>query len=350
MRGSFFGIADKMKRKEVMGLLYFCLLLLLLIPYLLVFIANQIAFGKRYDGYKKAYLFEPSEFEDLQVTSKQIVGNKKQKICVHSYRMKNDKDLKGLILWSSGIGGDHSIYIPFIYELAKQGYELVSYDPTGTGKSEGRQVKGLTQNMIDAKTVMDDLIQTNQIKGKKLFFMGHSNGGYAALSLLHFSYPVTAAVTFAAFDDPVTMLMFHVKQAIGGISKICYFYVALFNRIRFGKLYRISAAKGIAQANVPVMIYHSQDDDVVPYLEFEKLKRVLSHPESRHISLNGRYHLALYPVEIASQMQQIWKKISREKNSEKKEKLYQEYYQLARNVDLTIVKEVCCFFESLSAL
>lgn len=76
---------------------------------------------------------------------------------------------------------------------------------------------------------------------------------------------IKAAVIVAGFNESEDLLEYQGQQMAGEGAKILTPYMALYERIKFGKEYTaISAIEGLAKTNAGIMIVHSKDDTTVP--------------------------------------------------------------------------------------
>lgn len=321
------------------------LLLLAALPFALVVIAGGKAFGARFDNYRPDYVYLPEEFPLCEAEDWDVSGDRGQRVHVRAYTNRQSGTEKGTIFWSSGIGGDHSPYLPMLYDLASKGYRVVAYDPTGTGRSGGKRVGGLPQNLLDGRAVLADLKRRGT--PEPLYLAGHSNGGYAALALLNFDPGAKAAAVFAAFNDTNDMVMFHVRQYARCFAALARPYVRLYFGIKFGKAIDFTASDGIAREQIPILFIQSRDDDVVPFTEFQRFQKLPQNSRSEFLALDGREHEAMYPPEVWAQMRPLKRRIDRTRNAAERTELSIRYFALGRAFDALLPDRIDEFFSSL---
>ena len=87
-----------------------------------------------------------------------------------------------------------------ICEAINCGYLVFSYDMTGCGESEGENIKGFAQFIIDAQNAVLYLKKQGL---DKIIAFGHSTGAYAVAALLNIQKEnLNKAIIISAFDVP----------------------------------------------------------------------------------------------------------------------------------------------------
>lgn len=100
----------------------------------------------------------------------------------------------------NGYGVTYNAYMPEICELINCGYLVFSYDMTGCGESEGENIKGFAQFIIDAQNAVLYLKKQGL---DKIIAFGHSTGAYAVAALLNIQKEnLNKAIIISAFDVP----------------------------------------------------------------------------------------------------------------------------------------------------
>ena len=94
--------------------------------------------------------------------------------------------------------------------------------------------------------------------------MGHSWGGYAVTAALSFDHDVVGSVSISGYAEPVEMMMQFAKVAMGDATTLLYPFVWLDEHLTFGKHASLSAIDGINQSNIPVLLIHGTEDELIP--------------------------------------------------------------------------------------
>lgn len=127
-------------------------------------------------------------------------------------------------------GGTHEPFHVIADYLARQGIATLRYDDRGVGKSEGiYQQATLNEFYTDAEAALDYLRGRSEIDGKQVGVIGHSEGGYIALTLAA-QQKVDFLVTLAGGGLPGTEVMLQQRAALMKASGVPDQVVADFNR------------------------------------------------------------------------------------------------------------------------
>lgn len=78
----------------------------------------------------------------------------KNKLTGYFYGINQNKVNNKVVLLVNGYGVTYNAYMPEICELINCGYLVFSYDMTGCGESEGENIKGFAQFIIDAQNAV----------------------------------------------------------------------------------------------------------------------------------------------------------------------------------------------------
>ena len=204
-----------------------------------------------YDHYENDYPREEVNFKSGDITLKGYL-----------YGMDNKK---GLIIFAHGIGSGHEFYLSLITNLVDRGWSVFAYDCTGSGYSEGDGTNGLAQSVIDLDNALAFAESDSRTKDMDMFVLGHSWGGYAAAAVLNFDHNVKASVTISGYNTPFAELAETCDDSYGAAGKLLYPLVWLYNKVEFGKNSSLSAVDGINKSDIPVLVIHGKNDEVIHY-------------------------------------------------------------------------------------
>lgn len=100
---------------------------------------------------------------------------------LHTVFYKPDGTPEATILYLHGNSGNISYYAPYITTLVKAGYQVITVDFRGYGKSSGHPTH---QNIAaDGQMILDSLLHRDDIKNTKLILYGASIGTQLATKL-----------------------------------------------------------------------------------------------------------------------------------------------------------------------
>lgn len=249
--------------------------LLIVIPIILIVVLVIAPLGISYGLYQSVfglrYTSNPDQirkleyFSGLQRDRYEIKSNDGQTLVGYNYYFEDKEDIKGVVIFSHGIGGGgHNSYMDFLYSLAQHDYYVFAYDATGNDESEGDSVEGLPQGVIDLDHVITFVEQQDEFKDLPIGLMGHSWGGYCIASVLNEHPEVECVVSFAGFSKSSDLLEAQGKEMVGPVIYAFLPYMNLMERVKFGNYASQTGLEGFEKANAKVLIFHGGKDDTVP--------------------------------------------------------------------------------------
>lgn len=179
------------------------------------------------------------------------------------------KDSKFTILFCHGNGGNISHRIDKIEILNKLGLNVFIFDYRGYGKSNGRpSERGLYK---DALASYEYLVSKKGISKEHIIVYGESLGGAVAVNLVS-KKNARALITESAFSSARD-----VARAVYPL-----FPVFLMSS-------KFDSSKKIKDINIPKLIIHSKNDDIVPFDQSVKLFNSSKEPK-KHVVLMGAHN------------------------------------------------------------
>jgi alpha-beta hydrolase superfamily lysophospholipase len=225
----------------------------------------------------------------------------------------------GLVVISHGLGGTADSYFPLIMYFVDHGWRVFAFNNTGVGGSEGKDMGGIYQSVIDLDAALDFVEQTSMFAGLPVMLAGHSWGGYAVCAVLNCEHPVNAVVSFAGFNSGSEVFDELGKSS----SKFYNFIKPQFRKIekkRFGDAAKLTAVDGINKAGIPVMIVQSSDDDVIS----AKTTSIYAHREK---ITNPHVEIIYRDGEDATGHERVFGSIRRKEYAKSVNASWNEYYE-----------------------
>jgi fermentation-respiration switch protein FrsA (DUF1100 family) len=180
---------------------------------------------------------------------------------------------KGTIVFSHGNTGSIGHHLGFHLWLVVEGYNVLTYDYRGFGKSGGKVDR---RGMIDdVRAAFDYVVKRPDIHPGRLVSMGHSLGGAKTLVALS-EAPVRglrAVITDAAFSSYEAMA----RQLAGEVGA---------KLVSDEWAPRDSVAK---IAPLPLLIVHGTNDEVVPFAQGRLLFETAKEPKTMFQIKGGRH-------------------------------------------------------------
>jgi alpha-beta hydrolase superfamily lysophospholipase len=276
-----------MRRMKILGLsiVGFILLFSIISMVIVVFIYNgqfprydrndmTISAGLRYEDLEAHY---PRRLVSFESGNNRLQG--------YVYGMNQEQ---GLVVVVHGIGGGADSYLPQITYFVDQGWRVFAYDATGSFDSEGKTTKGFPQALIDLDAALTFINSQEEFANLPILLFGHSWGGYAVANVLHYDYKIAGVVTVSGANSPMEMIMEQGRRMMGGFITIQYPYLWLYQRILFGETASLNAVDAINRSDVPVLIIHGIEDELVAYEGSSIIANLqeITNPHVRTISLS----------------------------------------------------------------
>lgn len=175
---------------------------------------------------------------------------------------------KGIVVVCHGMHSGADDYLPIIQFLVKNNYSVFTYDCKGTYNSEGESTIGMITPLVDLDNALKYIEQDSYLSKQQLFLLGHSWGGYAVTSVLSLHKNIKACVAIAPFNNGYTLIQEKGEQYVGtlagGIPKI---FLEVYQKILFKNYTRYNAVEGINSTDIPVLICHGENDQVINFNE-----------------------------------------------------------------------------------
>ena len=247
------------------------------------------------------YTFKPiyftiEDFPDLSRTRYTFYSCNKHLLVGYIYKCKNVQN-KGIFVFSHGYGGGgHHCYLDLIHAICEQGYYVFAYDATACDESEGHDIKGFTQGMLDADKAISFIETFKEFSKLPLYLCGHSWGGYSVSTALGWHERVKGVIAFSGFNEAVAPFKANGERYAGEKASEFMVYVDTFERLLFGDVYKTTAVNAFSRSKARIAIVHSEDDKSVPisagydiyHQEFKNNKRF------KFVKLLNHGHASVY--------------------------------------------------------
>jgi fermentation-respiration switch protein FrsA (DUF1100 family) len=173
------------------------------------------------------------------------------------------------VLFCHGNGGNISHRIEKIEILNRLGLDVFIFDYRGYGRSSGRPSEnGLHK---DVRAVYNYLVSERKVSPDSIILYGESLGGAVAIDLAR-TESVKALITEATFSSTKD------------VSRTIYPFLPTFLISS-----RFDSARKIKDVNIPKLIIHSKNDEIIPFGQSIKLFEVSPEPK-KHLVLIGSHN------------------------------------------------------------
>jgi len=180
------------------------------------------------------------------------------------------KDARGTILFFHGNAGNISHRIDYLRMFRKLGYATLIFDYRGYGNSTGSPSEAGTDR--DAAAAWRWLTQTRGLRPEEIVYAGESLGA-AVASGLAVRHPPRALVLLSTFTSVPDL----------GAKIYPFIPVRLISR------YSYDNRAHVRQINVPVLVAHSRDDDIVPFAHGRRVFEAANEPK-QFLEMSGGHN------------------------------------------------------------
>lgn len=297
-------------------------------------------------------------YEDLESEyPRSLVSFKSGNNTLQGYVYGFDQN-QGLVVVAHGLGGGADSYLPQITYFVDHGWRVFAYDATGSFDSEGKTTKGFPQSLIDLDSAMTFIKAQETFVNLPVLLFGHSWGGYAVASILHYDYEIAAVATISGANSAMEMIIEQGRSMMGGFINIQYPYLWLYQRILFGEKASLNAVDAINQSNIPVLIIHGTEDETVAYEGSSIISKLedITNPNARSISLsepgrNGHNNLfrSTASLDYIDKINIEYRKLYDSHNQNIPYEIKQDFYSkidrvLAQDINRELMDEINEFF------
>ncbi len=247
-------------------------------------------FLKRYDKDEAIPYYSAADFDGLICDEDSFINSIDVPISYFSYRYEKYDENK-LILFCPGMGPGHTAYLAEIETLCRAGYRVLTLDYTGCGASGGDRMTSVNAPVRDAVELLD-LLKPKE----ETIPVGHSLGGYTALTVANLTPSVKRAVIISGFIGISDEMMGTVKFRFLA-DRVKQFEKKLDPH--YGKIDNKAYLKTTTDR---ILWIHSTDDPMVNYRYNAGQLIKIKNPNIRLITVQGKKHNPQYTDDALNTM------------------------------------------------
>jgi fermentation-respiration switch protein FrsA (DUF1100 family) len=233
----------------------------------LVFAIYLYIFQSRYVYYPEPVLAADPGAIGLQFDS--VSFETTDGVKLHGWFVPSD-EARGVILFCHGNAGNISHRMESIRIFHRLGLNVFIFDYRGYGQSEGKPTEHGTYE--DAVAAWRYLIKERQFAANQVIVFGRSLGGAIAAWL-------------AQNRTPGALILESTFTSLGDVAATLYPYLP----VRFLLRFSYETADYLSKVNCPVMIIHSQDDEMMPFSHGERLFELANEPKA-FLEISGTHN------------------------------------------------------------
>lgn len=219
------------------------------------------------------------------------------------------------VVFSAGISDPADGYLSLESACYDEGYDVVSYDGYGKGKSGGNGKRGIPEAKEDLAALLSYL-NTSPWLNESLYLLGHSQGAYASASVMRDKPAnVKAVAAISAMNSAEETVMEFARRKVSFLADLSWPYVTTYERYLFGEDSPRTAAEGLNISAIPALIAQGDEDKTIPlgslslYSHKDEITdpnvvyRVFSGEQAGHSSILYSLDALRYQKEVASSLE-----------------------------------------------
>ena len=250
---------------SALAIIFTIILVLFILIYLLTNKIYNIAFGNRQD---KTFLhfFTHEDYEGLNIEPIEFKSTNNNTLRGNIY-LYNYETYKGVVIFAHGFGVGHLQYTHEINHFAKLGFKVVTYDNTGSSKSDGDATGGLPQGIMDLKSCLDFVKTREDLKDYNKALCGHSWGGYSTINVLPFVQEEDHVLCAVAMGAPFNSseVLYEMLTRISKVFKVCGPFISMIDKNRYGQLAKMNTLASLENVDIDTLLIHGTKDHVISY-------------------------------------------------------------------------------------
>ena len=210
----------------------------------------------------------------LQYAAESILFQSSKGYMLHGMMIKpKNGNVKATLIHFHGNGSNLLYQKKFIMPLISKGYQVFIFDYSGFGFSAGKPNR--KQLLVDGEDAINYVKTRTDIAGKPVFIHGISYGGNLALCVAaKMQDKVDGVVTEGAFSS-------HKDLATNGNRK------KIMTRLFVKEIY--ASEKYVSQIKKPLLIIHSEDDTVIPFVNAERIYTNATADKKEFLKIKGKH-------------------------------------------------------------
>ena len=240
-----------------------------LVSFLFLLFLFSYLFFKFYE-HTKVYIPREEMFSfpsDLDVDFEDVNFSSQDQVLLNGWFIEGS--LRRVILFCHGNFGNMSSRVDIIKDLSVLGYNVFIFDYRGYGMSNGvSNERGLYLDVLGAYDYLID----KGFEDKDIIVFGRSLGGAVAIFLASFTRGLRGVIIDSTFIS---------ARALGHD-------ILGYNLPEFLVSNRFESIKRIKKINIPKLIIHSEEDDLIPFYHGEKLYKEAPEPKL-FLSIRGSH-------------------------------------------------------------
>ncbi len=240
-------------------------------------VVTKIVYDNIFDRYDEAQTEIPYELEEIvEKREAHDYYSGENKLRGYLYRSSAKQPQDALVVIAPGFNASTSDYLWQIKSLVDFGWSVFIFDATGCCESDGESAVGFPQILLDLDETVKYIENNKRFGYNELVLFGHSRGGYAVCCALEYKYDIAAVVSISGINSAMEGIIGSSVNYVGPLAYGNYGGLWVYQAYLFGTdVLNMSAEDAISNVDVPVLIIHGNNDEMVPKDKFS----IISHKD-----------------------------------------------------------------------
>jgi alpha-beta hydrolase superfamily lysophospholipase len=234
---------------------------LLLLPLLLLSFCTAVVFQP-----SKEFYFSPQQ--TVGMTPDEYQMNVEENVSLHVWRFKSKQQRKGVVIQFHGNAENMTSHYISAAWLLNYGYDLVTFDYRGYGKSGG--VPSFPTVVNDSIKVLEFVDKLYENEKPQIIVYGQSLGSIIAANTVRYT---KTKVDQVMFEGAIYSLN-QVSADVLSRHWLTWLFQPMGHVLVSGKYNFKKIAKDFPK--IPVLLLHSKADPIIPYRQSERIYKALT--------------------------------------------------------------------------
>jgi hypothetical protein len=233
----------------------------------------------------------------------------KLKLIADIYEQENTTDKWAIIV--HGYNGNSGQMIRWIRNFYENGYNILTPDLRGHGRSEGEYIEMGWDDRKDMLLWIDYIIES--APNAEIVLLGVSMGAATVMNTAGEDLPSNVKVIIEDCGYSSTSeVLEHQLNKMFGLHKFPVLYAAnTVTKIRAGyDFFNSSSLKQVAKSTTPMLFIHGDQDDFVPYKMLEPLYEA-ANVEKEKLVIEGAGHSTACMVDSETYWSNVWEFVNK---------------------------------------
>ena len=239
-------------------------------------------------------------------TTLSIISSDKLHLNLQADIYQNGENNSKWVILVHGYGGKTDFQFRWIRNLYEKGYNVLSPDLRGHGKSEGDYIGMGWDDRLDIVSWVDEIVKINP--DSEIIMLGISMGAATVMNTSGENLPsnVKAIIEDCGYTSTNDIFTYQLKSMFGLPNFPVLYAANTVTKVRAGyDIFRSSAVDQVAKSKTPMLFIHGDQDIFVPYEMLDKVYEA-ANVQKEKLVIKGAGHASAVIVDPDLYWKTIW--------------------------------------------